>query len=217
MEIQEAIKLRRSVRVYTDRPVEEEKVQAIMEAAVLAPNGGNAQPWDFILIDESSKRKAMADLINEVHNLYFRKARRDKSDKIKEGDIIYETLYQVPLFVVACLNQKYHRMDDDYLEPEYFWDIQSVCAAFENIVLVARSYGLATCWMGAGSLQEGKLKSLLEIPESVKVVAITPLGYPKNFPQQPPRMPLESVIHKNKWEKKDYNLPRIGLTDITRR
>jgi len=217
MDIQQAIKLRRSVRVYIDQSIEEEKILAIMEAAILAPNGGNAQPWDFILIDEPQKRKEMADFLNEVHNLYFRKARRDKSDKVKEGDIIYETLYDVPLFIVACLSQKYHRLDDDYLEIERFWDIQSVCAAFENIALMARSYGLATCWMGAGGLMEEKLKKMLNIPDSVKVVAITPLGYPKNFPPQPPRMSLESVIHKNRWEKKEYNLPRIGLADITRR
>ncbi|MBI4595586.1 MAG: nitroreductase family protein [Candidatus Tectomicrobia bacterium] len=217
MDIQEAIKLRHSVRVYTDRPVEEEKLLAIMEAAILAPNGGNSQPWDFILIDEPAKRNEMADFINEVHNLYFRKARRDKSDKVKEGDIIYETLYQVPLFIVACLNKKYYRMDDDYLEIQHFWDIQSVCAAFENIVLMARALGLGTCWMGAGSLQEEKLRKILGIPEGVKVVAITPLGYPKNFSQQPPRMPLESVVHKNRWEKKDYKLAKISLSDVTKR
>lgn len=217
MDIREAIRLRSSVRVYTDQPVSEQIVREIMEAAIAAPNGGNAQPWDFILVDDPARTNKMADLLNEAHNFYFRKARRDKSDKVKEGDTIYSSLYKVPLFIVACLNQKYHRMDDDYLEPEYFWDIQSVCAAFENIVLMARAHGLATCWMGAGDLVDDKLRNMLSIPDSVRVVAITPVGYPKNFPSQPARMPLESVIHKNRWEEKTYDLPALSLKDIGKR
>jgi len=134
MDIREAIRLRSSVRVYTDRAVDEAVVRDIMEAAIMAPNGGNAQPWDFILVDEPAKRKEMADLVNEAHNFYFREGRRDKSDKVKEGDAIYSTLYKVPLLIVACLNQKYHRMDDDYLEPEYFWDIQSGNRTWKDLV-----------------------------------------------------------------------------------
>ena len=199
MDIEEVIRLRRSVRVYTDQPVGGELIQKVLEAAILAPNGGNAQPWDFVLVDGPAKRKEMADLLNEAHNLYFRKAKREKSDKVKEGDVIYDSLYRVPAFIVACLNQKGHRMDDEYLEPERFWDIQSVCAAFENILLVARSLGLATCWMGVGSLVEERLKRLLAIPGSVKVVAVTPLGYPLNFPPPQPRRPLESVVHRDTW------------------
>lgn len=215
MNIKEAIELRRSVRVYTNQPVEEEKLQAIMAAAVLAPNGGNAQPWDFIIIDEPGARKEMAELLNEAHSLYFSTWRRGKSDKTKQIEILYQTLYQVPVFIVGCLNEKYRGKDETTREYEHFWALQSVCAAFENIVLMARSLGLGTCWMGAGSLQEDKLKKLFNIPDTVKVVAITPLGYAKKFPAQPPRMPLESVLHRNKWEQKTYKLPRINLSDIT--
>ena len=56
----------------------------------------------------------------------------------------------------------------------------------------------------------------LNIPDSVTIVAVTPLGYPKKFPLQPARMPLDSVIHKNGWERKTYHIPGVGLADVTR-
>ncbi|WP_272699017.1 nitroreductase family protein [Desulfovibrio sp. Fe33] len=62
METLEALRTRRSVRKFEDKPVSEEMVRQILEAAMMAPSAGNGQPWQFIVINERERLDAMADL-----------------------------------------------------------------------------------------------------------------------------------------------------------
>ncbi|MEZ7197084.1 nitroreductase family protein [Pseudodesulfovibrio karagichevae] len=62
MDTLEAIRTRRSVRKYEDRPVPDEMVRQILEAAMMAPSAGNGQPWQFIVVNERARLDAMVDL-----------------------------------------------------------------------------------------------------------------------------------------------------------
>ena len=61
----ESIKNRRSIRKFLDKPLEEEKLTTILEAARLAPSGNNAQPWHFIVIKDEEARQVLAKAVNE--------------------------------------------------------------------------------------------------------------------------------------------------------
>lgn len=80
--------------------------------------------------------------------------------------------WNAPLFIVACADpaNSGHRNGQDY----YLVD---VAISMEHLVLAAAAEGLGTCWLG-GMFDEASVKKTLEIPEKIKVVAVTPLGYP---------------------------------------
>jgi nitroreductase len=78
----------------------------------------------------------------------------------------------------------------------------------QQLVLAATDLGLGTCWIGA--FDEAKVKKLLQVPENVKVVALTPLGYPaekeglrgklaRRFVAADKRKPIEAMVHREKW------------------
>ena len=75
MNADEAIRLRRSVRRYTDTPVSDEDVDTLLRLALIAPTGGMAQAWSFIVVRAPEKRRAVAELVIRGGGEYFRTVR----------------------------------------------------------------------------------------------------------------------------------------------
>jgi nitroreductase len=73
-------------------------------------------------------------------------------------------------------------------------NLESVCAAFTQLLLAAASEGLGTCWMTGPLNNEAELRAILAIPESKELVCLTPLGYPDEHPPAPIRKPLEEFV-----------------------
>lgn len=172
MDIYEAIKARRSVRKYKSEPVPEDKLRKILNSARLAPSAKNQQPWKFVVVrDEEIKRK----LISACNEQKF--------------------IAEAPVVLVACA-----LIDDCYgflggYSPSYQVDIAS---AVSHLILTAASEGLGTCWIG--NFKEDKVKEILGIPENVRVVALTPLGYPNEVPEPRSRKQLEEIICYDMWK-----------------
>jgi len=120
MELSEAIRKRYSCRAYQERPVEEEKLDKIFEAAQLAPSAKNFQDWRFVAVTDKQTRM---DLSIAANNQSF--------------------VAQAPV-VIACCSSLSHWMWCG--QPTGSID---VAIAMEHIALVATSLGLATCWIGS--------------------------------------------------------------------
>jgi nitroreductase len=170
LDVLEAVKKRRSVRNYLDKPVEEEKLLKVLEAARLSPSAVNYQPWHFIVVkDKTAKEK----LLKAYPRNWFAKA---------------------PVIVVVCASpEKAWRRSDG----EEFWKIDAAIA-MQSLVLAATSEGLATCWIGA--FDEKKAKEALGIPANIRVVVMTPLGYSaEEMGPVAERKAAEQVVHYNHW------------------
>jgi nitroreductase len=81
-------------------------------------------------------------------------------------------------------------------QPRYTVDV-SIAMSF--IILQARELGLGTCWLGA--FDESSVKEILGIPDDVRVVAMTPLGYPAQDHAAKPRKKMEQIVLKDSWIK----------------
>jgi nitroreductase len=128
---------------------------------------------------------------------------KDK-EKIKElSSFINSWLKHAPVVLAACANpaDSGSRNGMDY----YLVDVG---ISMQQLVLAATDLGLGTCWIGA--FDEAKLKKRLEVPENVRVVALTPLGYPaekegfgsklaRKFVGADKRKPFEEIVHREKW------------------
>ncbi len=148
MDVFEAINMRRSVRAYADKDVEEEKLLKVLEAGRLAPSAKNRQEWRFIVVKDPETRRKLA--------------------KAAYGQRFVE---QAPVTIVGCA------MYADYIMPcgQYAYTVD-VSIALSFMMLEATELGLGTCWLGA--FHEDEVKEILNVPEAMRVVAVMPLGYP---------------------------------------
>jgi nitroreductase len=148
MEFESVIKARESIRSYSNKNVEDEKITFVLESARLAPSWRNRQCWQFVVVKD---KKIIKDL--------------------SKTSIINYWLKKVPVIIVACGDPKQSGFRNGI---NYF--IVDVSIALENIVLAATDKGLGTCWIGG--FNEKKVKEILGITEYIRVVSLTPLGYP---------------------------------------
>jgi nitroreductase len=169
MDVMTAIKLRRSIRSYSDEPIEEEKLEAILESARLSPSAGNRQDRKFIVVTDKAIREKLVDA---AHGQQF--------------------VGQAPVVIVACATQAGYIMPCEVLA--YPVD---VAIAVDHITLAAVEQGLGTCWIGA--FKQDDVKKLLGIPDNVRVVALLPIGYPSEVPDPRPRKNLDDIISYEKW------------------
>ena len=165
MSVLKVIRERKSVRRYKPDPIQEDVLFRVLEAARLSPSGKNLQPWKFILVRDSSLKQKVAEASNKQ---YF--------------------MAEAPLIVVACgfPDDCYSRMGN-YMKS---WPVD-VAIAMEHLILQAQEEGLGTCWIGA--FEERDVKSILNIPDDVKVLALTPLGFPDAVPLPRGRKKLEEI------------------------
>jgi len=79
------------------------------------------------------------------------------------------------------------------------WHDKDVMIAMQNMIIAATSLGYGTCWIGA--FNEEKVKQVLEIPEGINVVALTPVGVPDETPKQRPRKEMKDIFFLDKYGK----------------
>jgi nitroreductase len=170
MDLLDVIRGRRSIRRFNSRDVEADKIDRILEAARWAPSAGNLQARAFILVRDSRIKDRIAEA---ALNQYF--------------------ISEAPIIFVVCADRR--KSEGRYgMRGVDLYCIQDASAAIQNILLMAHSLGLGSCWVGA--FDEGRIRKILEIPEDVKPVAIIPVGYPDEASSAPSR---RMELHEDKW------------------
>ena len=101
---------------------------------------------------------------------------------------------QAPIIIVGCADPTKSGNKDD---KQYY--LLDMGISMEHIMLAATEQGLGTCWIGGG-FDEAIVKETLNIPKEIRVVAITPLGYPDEITEPRPRKTLEEITIQNHWE-----------------
>ena len=149
MELKEVIKNRKSIREYEDKPIPEDKLLRVLEAARLAPSGGNRQEWKFVVVRDIQRRQKLA--------------------QAAEGQTF---VGQAPVVIAAVATQPNPMMICGV--PAYAVDLS---IAVDHITLAAVDEGLGTCWIGAFS-QEAARK-ILNVPAKYKIVALMPSRFPQ--------------------------------------
>jgi nitroreductase len=170
MDVFTAISQRGSVRAYKEIGVEEDKLRKVMEAARLSPSASNRQEWKFVVVKKRETRKKLA---NAALGQSF--------------------IGEAPVVIVACGTETKSMMLCG--QPAYTVDVSIACAF---MILQAHELGLGTCWIGA--FREDAVKKILEIPESVRVVAMFPLGYPNQPASQKFRKDPDQIVCFEKYE-----------------
>lgn len=168
MDVLEAIRTRRSIRVYEKRPVPEDSVKKILEAGRWAPSGDNLQAWNFIVLRDEGIRNRIAQTASYA-----------------------DFLADAPLGIAVVV------------DPEVALHLpEEGAAATQNMILAAHALGLGTCWIGSyGSEYEEKVKEILGIPKSKRLLSMIAVGYPAESPKSA-RKELGELVFEDGYGKK---------------
>jgi nitroreductase len=186
MDTLEAIRTRRSVRKLSDKAVEPEKLQSILEAVQSAPSWSNMQCWRLVVVKSPETKAKISDL-SYVETFFA--TRGYKTNPAQKA------IADAPVVIVACAVPE----QSGEMEGQQYY-MTDIGIASENLMLAAHAVGLATVFVGV--FNEEKLGDLLAIPPGVRIVGLFPLGYPLTEPKAgPPRKPLEEIVFYEKWKE----------------
>lgn len=160
-EVLKAIRDRRTIRRFKPDPVDEKRLQMILEAGRWAPSFSNLQPWRFIVVRDLGLKIAL--------------------DKAARESVLHLGINEAPVVILVCVDRR--------IDPLHA--IEAGAAATQNMTLAAHSLGLGTGWIGIwGTETETSIQKLLKLPETVRVVSLVPVGIPDESPEGR-RKPLE--------------------------
>lgn len=169
---------RQSDRAYKTTPIEQEKIDRIIQAARLSPSACNAQPWKFIVVNDPELKNKIADTT---------------SSKILGMNHFTK---QAPVHIVIIMEGANLTSNFGSLVKGKTFPLIDIGIAAENICLAAKAEGLGSCIIGW--FDEPQVKKLLEIPKSRRVPLIITLGYPD-------RQDIREKKRKEKSEVLSYN------------
>jgi nitroreductase len=148
MNVLEAIKTRKSVRKYLDKPVEDAVLMQVLDAARRAPSARNLQEWRFVVVRDKETRQKLAQAAG-------------KQTFVGQAPLVIAACAETDGLVMNC-GQACHPID--------------VAIALDHLTLMAVELGLGTCWIG--NFDAGEVRKILGIPAGIQVIELMPLGYP---------------------------------------
>ncbi|MEI6308274.1 MAG: nitroreductase family protein [bacterium] len=187
---------RRSIRSFRPDPVSDESIAKIIEAGRWAPSSANSQPWEFLVVrDLDTKEKIQLSVqrcikrIKELRDFPF--LRTFTGGYLMEAPVHLVVIGDPRFRYVSMMHQV-----EENIEQFAFWG--SVSMAIQNMLLAVTALGLGTAVFTNFFPEE--VKSLLEIPDPLRIVCILPLGYPNEDREPRPRRPADSFTHQERYD-----------------
>ncbi len=196
MEFFDVVRTQRAMRRLRADPVSDEDLWTMLDAAIHAPSGGNAQGWNFIVVrDEATKRQIAEWYLDGWSKVYGRAreamlANGAMARTYRSADHLANHLAEVPVLIIAC--QRNNGGADLSAGA-------SIYPAVQNLMLAARALGLGTTLTTLHRLHEKDVKQLLGVPDNVDTMALIPVGYPRGKFGEPPGLPAEKVTYWDRW------------------
>jgi nitroreductase len=164
-EVLKAIRTRRTIRRFKPDLINDETLRTILDAGRWAPSFSNLQPWRFIVTKDPGLKNAL--------------------DKAARESVLHLGINEAPVVILVCVDRR--------IDPLHA--IEAGAAATQNMALAACSLGLGAGWIGIwGTEAEASIQKLFELPETVRVVSLLPVGIPDESPEGR-RKPLKGFIH----------------------
>ena len=172
----ENIMTRTSIRQYKDQPVEQEKIDIMLKAAMAAPTAMNMQPWHFIVI----------------------------TDKAVMDQLAGPRPTNAPLMIALCGDTDKTSMPDGKGKMPDFW-VEDVSAATENLLLAAHALGLGAVWTGAYPAMEraSDIANVLNCPQNIVQLAVVRIGNPDESPEPKNKFKEENISYNKFGGKKE--------------
>jgi F420 biosynthesis protein FbiB-like protein len=186
---------RRSVRRYTNRPIRQELLTELLEAAIWAPSAHNRQPWRFCVVTSKEGKIALSAAMGEQWRADLTADNADPDFIERRIAVSYTRLTSAAALVIASLTMidMDHYPDPARAQAEWAMTVQSVALACQNLLLAAEAHGIGACWMCAPLFVPDLVRRVMELPADWEPQALITLGYPaESKPKE--RAPLASRV-----------------------
>jgi nitroreductase len=216
----EAIYTARALRRPKPDPVPEDLITKVLDAAIRAPNGGNAQNWIFLVVREEAQRQRLGAVFrkasDEVAEIYA--ARGRPADQTEEqyqrmmagGAYLWKHIGDAPVILVPCLKKRdmpprnalpaaVAARYEAHLAYQEQIRGSSIYPAVQNIILACRGLGLGTVITTNHVLYEDEVRAILELPDDVFTFAMMPIGYPVGKYGPLARRSVSEVTFAERW------------------
>jgi nitroreductase len=222
----EAIYTARALRRLKPDPVPETLITKILEAATMAPSGGNAQNWIFIVVRDEAQRRRLAAVYrkasDEVAAIYAARGRpphlTDAQYKrlMDGGSYLWDHMGDAPVLLVPCLRKRdmpprdalpaavAARYDAHLLHQDKIRG-SSIYPAVQNVILACRALGLGTLITTNHILYEDEARGILGLPADVFTFALMPIGFPHGRYGPLARRPVSEVAFADRWGQRWAN------------
>jgi nitroreductase len=189
----EAINQHRSIRSFTNRPVEDKLLETILVAGTRASTTGNMQVYSMIV----TTQKHIKEQLWEAHF---------KQNMVIQAPVIITFCADFNRFIKWCRLNKADPGYDNFLS--FFTAAIDALLAAQNVALAAETYSLGICYLGTATYMAEKIIKILDLPKFVVPVTSIVLGYPAESPELNDRLPLKGVVHFEKYN--DYSAENIN-------
>jgi FMN reductase (NADPH) len=183
----------RSIRKYKTTPLDQELLNHILLAGTRASTTGNMQVYSIIVTTDPGLKE-------KLWEAHF------KQDMVKTAPVILTFCADFNRFNKWCSQRKATPGYDNFLS--FVTAAIDALLVAQNVALAAESKGLGICYLGTTTYNAGKIIDILNLPAGVVPVTAFPVGYPEEIPELTDRLPLEAVVHYEKY--KDYSEEMIN-------
>ncbi len=182
----------RSIRKYKTDPIPTAIMDYILEAGTRASTTGNMQLYSIVVTTDETIKE-------ELSPCHFNQA------MVKEAPVVLTFCADFNRFNLWCRQRKAEPGYDNFLS--FFTAAIDALLAAQNVVVAAEDAGLGTCYLGTTTYMAGKIIDILDLPKGVVPVTTVTVGYPDEWPELTDRLPLEAVVHREKYH--DYDASDI--------
>ncbi len=186
---------RRSIRSFSDEPLELELVDRLLSVATRAPSAHNRQPWRFVVLSGADAKEKLARAMGD----------KLRTDRLADGDDphairkdverSYARITGAPVAILVCLTMEDMDQYPDARRQaaERLMGIQGVAMAGQNLLLAAHAHGLGGCWMCAPVFAPAVAREALGLPQDWHPQGLILIGWPEGIPKDRGRRPIEEV------------------------
>jgi nitroreductase len=206
MPLEEAMRTQRAIRRLKSDPVDDALVLRLIELALRAPTGSNAQNWQFILVKDPIVKARLANLNRQAWRLYGGIGRwmaRNDPPMLRILDAVQwqaDHFEEIPAIVVACLNTFIPPLPRIAASSLY----GSIYPSVQNLLLAARAAGLGAALITLPLWSTFLARRALGVPWSVTPCAVVPLGWPRGRYGPTTRRPVGDVVHVDRWGNQPF-------------
>jgi nitroreductase len=207
MPLDEAMRTQRSIRRLRPDPVDDELVRRLIELALKAPTGGNAQNWEFVVVKDPRVKARLGQLNRMAWRVYGGIGRvvmrnRPRMQRIMDAvDWQARHFEEVPVVVVACL-RGLRPLFPPVAASSYYG---SIYPSVQNLLLAARAAGLGAGLITLPLWSTVLARRALALPWNVTPCAVVPLGWPRGRYGPTTRRPVEEVVHLDRYGNRAFS------------
>ena len=219
MDLFEAMYSARALRRFKPDPVPDEVMTKVLDAAIRAPSGSNAQTWLFVVVKDAEQRRKLGEIYRKGGQILFKMyenrppaqhmSAESQERLLNSAQYLVDHMAEAPVLLLACIKQEPQGGPPPSLTPELMNAMRamgrmagsSIYPAVQNIILACRAFGLGTVLTTIHAFYEDEVKSVLGLPAEVQTFALMPIGYPRGKFGPVVRRPLSEVAYLDRYGK----------------